>query len=103
MHAALYSGAKLLSELVAMQDCLEQVVVMGCVNLGLGDSAPSAEHAEQQQALFFDLKLVLGPGSSCLCHKCAPTSMTPVTSAVQCSFCRRLSGQHFFVSFVQLN
>lgn len=54
---------------LAMQDCLEQVIAVGCAGLNMDDATLSAEHTQQQKALFFDLKLVLGPGSSCLCHK----------------------------------
>ena len=57
---------------VAMQDCLEQVVAVGCANLNLSTAAAHANLIEQQKALCFDLKLTLGSQSSCLCHKCAP-------------------------------
>lgn len=62
---------------VAMQDCLEQVVAVGCADLDLSASAVHADMIEQQRALCFDLKLTLGSQSSCLCHKCA--SLLPLS------------------------
>lgn len=55
---------------VSVQGCLEEVVRVGCMGQHLDGSHVHAEAAEQQRALFFDLKLVLGPDLSCLCHKC---------------------------------
>lgn len=48
---------------------------VGCMDLHLDESHVHAEAAEQQRALFFDLKLVLGPDLSCLCHKCVSPMM----------------------------
>lgn len=50
-----------------LQDCLEEVVNLGCA--GLQEGLQYDGMTERQLSLFFDLKLVLG-SRFCLCHKC---------------------------------
>ena len=54
------------------------------MGLGLDGSHVHAEAAEQRRALFFDLKLVLGPDLSCLCHKCISLMSCHVLGCSNC-------------------